>query len=331
MEPPWKIFLSVSFGVVMLTACQLSPQSTVAPTPIQLSATAMLTQTSTVGASDSITPSSTATAHPSDTLSAAQTPSPFPSATIFQISNTPASIFTPTFDTRTIVTVTPAQRAECPKEHDSLKLNFKINDDQTDVSQQMLKFLNSGGSMKTVVNELTKVSGNSWFKFSDLTNDAQPDLVFIGFQQAVDTFYILWCQEGQYVRFAGKMVANNIYQIVDMNKNGMPEIVMYSRGCSGAGCYRFIILEWDGETFVDLTTQAGNEGIYLDGVDESEIDIRDLNQDGTLELKLTSGFYDRSLTRWIEETHIYIWNGNYFAEQPTQSLNYTPATICPFR
>lgn len=154
----WIFFLFVFF----LTACSIPVTVTVT------AATPSSTTSPSLGIILSSTPRSTRTLTPLPTI----------------------PTFTPTFDARTIVTVTPAPRAECPKEDDSLKLNFKINDDQTDVSQQMLKFLNSGGSMKTVVNELTKVSGNSWFKFSDLTNDAQPDLVFIGFQQAVDTFYI---------------------------------------------------------------------------------------------------------------------------------------------
>ncbi|MFN8387641.1 MAG: VCBS repeat-containing protein [Anaerolineales bacterium] len=78
-----------------------------------------------------------------------------------------------------------------------------------------------------------------------------------------------------------------IQKIVDMNKNGMPEIVIYARGCTGNGCYRFFIGEWNGSTFINLASD-----IYLNGVNTSKIEVKDINNDGALELILIGGSYD---------------------------------------
>ena len=230
------------------------------------------------------------------------TPSPIPTATQTSLptetqteSITPLPTiptFTPTFDARTVVTVTPAPKAECPKEDNSLKLNFRFDDYSVDADQEIAEFLNSGGAMKLIVSELSRVYGQHSYRFTDITNDGIPDLIFDGFRQLYDTFFILWCQDGRYSIFSGEndmgvSMGNTIYEIVDMNKNGLPEIVIYKRGCTGGGCYRFFVGEWNSETYVNLAPE-----LYLDGVHESKIEIQDTNIDGTLELTLVGGRYD---------------------------------------
>lgn len=277
----------------MLTAC--APAVTV--TPI------FLTQEST--ATQSPTPTSTNTSIPSATPTASITPLP----TI--------PTFTPTFDARTIVTATAVSKAECPKENSLLKLHFKFDDYSIDSDQEIPKFLNSGGTMETIINEFSKGYGQGYYRLTDVTNDGIPDLIFDGFRQLYDTFYILWCQDGRYAVFSGEgnmgvSMGNRIYQIVDMNKNGIPEIVIYKSGCTGGGCYQFFIGEWNGETFVNLAPE-----LYLDAVHESKIQIQDINNDGVLELSLVGGSYDYEVP-WRQSIHTYMWDGNVFAEQPIQ-------------
>lgn len=292
--------------LVLLSAC--SPA---------LTATPVSTQPLTVA--ETPTPLLSAVEIPSATPTTSETPTLSPTRTITPLPTIPT--FTPTFDTRTIVTATPAPKAECPKGDSSLKLNVRFDDHTINADEEILKFLNSGGSMKVIVNELAKVYGPSRFRFIDVTNDGQLDLIFDGFLLGYDTFYIVWCQNGQYYSYSDKGVAegHTIYDIIDMNKDGVPEIVIYSRGCSGNGCYRFFVGEWNGETFVNLARQADlkefYEGIYLEGVFENEIIIRDMNGDGTLELQLTGGSYDFSPPRWRKERYVYTWNSAYFMGQ----------------
>ena len=105
-----------------------------------------------------------------------------------------------------------------------------------------------------------------------------------------------------------------IQKIVDMNKNGIPEIVIYARGCTGNGCYRFFIGEWNGSTFINLASN-----IYLNGVNTSKIEVRDINNDGTLELILIGGSYDFNAP-WRQSIHTYMWNGDHFVEQAIEFL-----------
>jgi hypothetical protein len=213
-------------------------------------------------------------ATPSSIPTATQTslPTQTPTASITPLPTIPT--FTPTFDVSTIVTVTPAPKAECPKEDNSLKLNFRFHDPLVDIDQEIPNFLNSGGDMKMITSELSKIYGQYYYRFTDITNDGMPDLIFNGFRKLYDTFYILWCQNGRYSIFSGEDIigvamGNTIYEIVDMNKNGIPEIIIYKRGCTGGGCYNFFVGEWNGEIFVNLAPE-----LYLDGIHEEKIEIK---------------------------------------------------------
>ena len=242
-------------------------------------------------------------------------PSATPTASITPLPTIPT--FTPTFDPSTIVTVTPAPQAECPKEDSSLIPDFQIAYYSDDADKKIPEFLNKGGSINVIVDKISKVYSEHSYRLIDVTNDEIPELTFDGFTGFYDTFYILQCQNGHYVVFSGQDVMGvsegfNIYNILDTNKNSLPEIVIYTRGCTGNGCYRFFIGEWNGKTFVNLAPN-----IYLEGVNEEEIEIKDINNDGTLELILIGGSYDFKAP-WRQSIHTYIWNGNNFVEQPIE-------------
>lgn len=268
-------------------------------------------------------PSGTPTMAPA-TFTPSQTQIP-PTRTITPLPTIPT--FTPTFDAWTIVTVTPAAKAECPEEDNSLQPNFKFDDNSIDIEHEILKYLNDGGSIQKIIDEISKIYPypprlNNAYAFTDVTKDGIPDLVFDGFPTSYNdvspiyhTFYILSCHNGQYTLFSGEdtigtALFNTIYKIIDMNKNGVPEIVVYNNKCSGGGCYSFFIGEWNGKTFVNLA-----HNIFLDSIIDGK--IQDTNNDETSELILTGGLYDRSAV-WRSEIHTYMWNGKHFAEQPTE-------------
>lgn len=289
-----QILMSLLGGILFLSACgQISPVAQVATIPV----------------------AHTATATPSRIPTNTAIPTKTPTATITPLPTIPT--FTPTFDASTIVTITPAPKAECPKENSSLKPDFQIDYYSNDADHKIPEFLRKGGAISIIVNEISKVYNEYSYRFIDVTNDEKPELIFDGFTKLYDTFYILHCRNGRYVVFSGQETMGvsegfTIYKIVDMNKNGVPEIVIYARGCTGNGCYRFFIGEWNGKTFINLAPE-----IYLEGVNEGEIKIKDINNDGTLELILVGGSYDFEIP-WRQSIHTYIWDSNTFAEQPIE-------------
>jgi hypothetical protein len=293
-----QIFTGLLLGVWILTACRQVPAGDV---PATVASTLVPSPTET----PAITP---------PTFTPSQTSIP-PTQTITPLPTIPT--FTPTFEARTIVTVTPAAKAECPGENNSLNLDFRFDDYSINSDEEIPRFLNRGGTIEKVIGELSRVYSENSYRYVDITNDGVSDLIFDGFQQLYDTFYILWCQDGHYNVFSGQeakfiSMANRFYQIVDMNKNGLPEIVIYRNNCTGNGCYQFFIGEWNGKTFVNLAPE-----IYLEGVKEEEIEIKDINNDGTLELILVGSSYDFKVP-WRQSIHTYIWDGSTFIEQPIE-------------
>jgi hypothetical protein len=281
------------------------------------------------------TPSGTGT--PVAVVDSKETPSPIPTSTATPIpSNTPTPsitplptipTFTPTFDASTIVTVTPAPKAECPKENDSLKPNFRLDDNSIDIEEEILGYLNNGGSIQRIIGEISEIYPypprlNKAYAFTDVTNDGVPDLIFDGFPTSdsdvspiYHTFYILYCRNGQYSLFSGQnelgiALFNTVYKIIDMNKDNIPEIMVYNNKCSDTGCFSFFIGEWNGKAFVNLATHA-----YLEGITDGK--VQDTNNDGTLELILFGGLPLHEPT-WRSEIHTHIWNGKNIVEQPVE-------------
>ena len=291
----WQFIVALT---LLLSACGQTP---IAYTPVTGS-----TFLPTVSPSETIQPSTTFT----------PTITQFPATrTITPLPTIPT--FTPTFDARTIVTVTPASLAACAKEDSSVNLAIKFDDQAIDVNQEILDYLNSGGSVRKLASELSGIYGADRYRLADVTNDGNPDLIFSGFRKAYDTFYILWCQNGQFSLFSGEKemgvaFVNTIFDISDLNNNGLPEIVIYKRSGSGAGEYHFFIGEWNGETFVNLAPD-----LYVDGVDEGRIEIQDTNHDGIKELILVGGYFDH-IVPWRQSIYTFIWNGKMFIRQPIE-------------
>ena len=91
------------------------------------------------------------------------TPSPLltatPSASITPLPIIPT--FTPTFDASTIVTVTPAPKAECPKIDSIIRVDdylpAKLDYPSPDTTDKILDFLNAGGNGNVLIGRLEKI------------------------------------------------------------------------------------------------------------------------------------------------------------------------------
>ncbi|MBI4761861.1 MAG: hypothetical protein ACOYYF_15740 [Chloroflexota bacterium] len=274
-------------GIFFLTAC--------GGTPLQ-------TQTAPASVSNNLT--STPSPTPTRTL----IPSATPTASITPLPTIPT--FTPTFDVSTVVTVTPAPKAECPKQNPSLKLSFSFNDPNIKPEEKILEFLNNGGSTKTILGALPSFYYPHDVRLEDITGDGIPELMYVhnsGFRK----FYIFTCSGGKYTLFTGnaESIFIEFYGVFDMNSNGLPELIVITRSCTGGGCYRYYILEWNGETYTDLISESD---MWVEGVISEK--VADTNNDGTLELVIRNVPPTWSVP-WRVQVKTLSWNGKFFSTQ----------------
>jgi len=286
--------------IFLVSSCAPATQST--PVPIVDNATATPSPTPTADA--------TRTALPSATLTASITPLP----TI--------PTFTPTFDVSTIVTVTPAPKAECPKENPELTLDLHLQETRAcfqsvagtnknpsdcinrNIQNDILDYLNQGGTINHLISQI-QADGqkeNVSFAYKDLTNDSIRDFVFRDTNSPYDGYHIYSCNNRIYKTASildGDPYANqaSIYTIQDLNANDIPEVVIKIAEV-------LIVYEWDGNSFTELL------GIRDFG--ESTYEIQDIDKNGTYEIILFRGrppFWNRLAEfPWRHYTSIYSWN-----------------------
>ena len=289
-----RIMLGLLIGFILFSACGQVPTNVI---PITNSATS--------------TPSLTPLHTPTESIT------PLPTI----------PTFTPTFDVSTILTVTPAPKAECPKENPELVADFSIPDQDNceaggycytrTTAEEILSFLNRGGSISAVTTRLeniNKVSGvfGGNFIFSDLTNDSVPEFIFRDYS-IITHIHVFTCESGKYKLFtAPKDYPMNIHLIEDLNNNGIPELIISGGFCSGSGCVELGIYEWTGNTYRDLSDNQ----IWISG--PKSVEIKDYNSDGIKEIILT-GEYPGSCcmdltTPWRFKTIVYSWDGNIYSE-----------------
>ena len=186
------------------------------------------------------------------TDSISSTPSPLPSSTptitapmLTQgVSITPLPTiptFTPTFDVSTIVTVTPAPKAECPEENPSLSPTFYIPKHpecfDTDhcvfsgTEKEILEYLNKGGTVQSAISRLkTAIYGDyEEFDHQDVTNDGVFDLMFIDFS-VFGSLHIIFCNGGNFEVFSSPVTGKEFFYgkqkiiVQDSNLNNIPEV-----------------------------------------------------------------------------------------------------------
>lgn len=259
----------------------------------------------------SVTPqvdsSITSTVSPTSTITQTPTPNITPLPTI--------PTFTPTFDVSTIVTVTPAEKAECPREDPNLVPTFYVpiypECLETDkcvfsgTEKEILEFLNNGGSIPVVISKLkTAIYGNYQdFFYQDVTDDKTADLIFIDFSYQ-KRMHIIHCSNGNYQAFTSKKDSHGSDLmtwkpfIKDLNNNNLPEILFFQ--ATGIWCCKIFTLEWNGITFQDLSPNAFTK---------IEPIIEDIDNNKTLEIigGANTEVYPVGLNRF--GTIVFGWNG----------------------
>jgi len=173
--------------------------------------------------------------------------------------------------------------------------------------------LNNGGSMKTILGVLPSPYYPDSVRYEDLTGDGMPELMY-AYYSGFGKFYIFTCSGGKYILFESKAESISIefYRVLDMNLDSIPELVIITHSCTGGGCYKYYVLNWNGNSYVDLAL-----GAYVDDVlDET---IKDINNDGTLEIVVNSVPVPYFVSPpWRKETHTFIWDGKSFVAQQVE-------------
>lgn len=177
--------------------------------------------------------------------------------------------FTPTFGISTIATVTPAEKAECPKVNHSIPFEnefqkidacFKTAEQDgsypvaclnKNLHNEILNYLNSGGDIKKILAVLDdyKYGENYLYVYKDLTNDQIPEFLLRDtFRFSYSGGYFFYqCISGYYkiIIDADQVPGIRIQSIQDENFNGIPEITFLIQNTP-------IIIEWNGNSFVRI-------------------------------------------------------------------------------
>ncbi len=275
------------------------------------------------------TPTATPTALPlsptqTETVAPTLTPAPLYTATI-----------TPTFNPRLVASMTPASPEVCPALVSAGSLQLTEPDDDLYASvDEVLAYLNAGGSVEEVRGALDDLSFNAELLTVDLTNDGVPEIVMYSF-----AVYVFHCHEGQYsemLRIQPEILDTDGMSMKiltqDLNKSGVQDLIITTDN-EGRGNDNYtlnvLVFEWNGQEFANLApeevhhpfTQLG-QVMYVGGYHlpmfRGEMELRDVDWNGTIEVILTgAGYPSREVSFWTDsyrqEIHTWMWNGEDFS------------------
>lgn len=293
-----QILIALCGGMLILNACA----QTEIVTPV------VITQEST--ATPSLVPTSTNTSLPTAT----------PTASITLLPTIPT--FTPTFDALTIVTVTPTTKADCPEIDSAIGvedyLPGKLEYPSSNTTEKILDFLNEGGDGQALIARLKQIypMGGDYrggFDFYDVTGDQSPEFLYVEINYE-GKLLVFSCKNGNYELLA-KLPEKDSFleytmQVVNLNRNGIPEIIVMGTNGASFPQSRIYLYAWNGHNFTILL-ETGISPLR-------QMETRDINGDGVKEVLLIGDNPTCvSCSNFIpqrQRTGTYGWNGKEFVE-----------------
>ena len=229
-----------------------------------------------------------------------------PTSTPNEVTNPPSS--TPTKNNIT----------QCPKADPNLAFDVEKAWQSTAPGEQnqhftkyVLEFLNSGGTLQSIVSAFEKESSeptNQILHVQDVTGDKIPELIFP---------YGIWldifgCKDGKYELMLAATDPSNssglsIIDVIDVNLDGLAELIVNVDGCMGNRCPSIRVYEWNRKEFQDLMSSE----CHSLAVAPFEVKIRDIDNNGTKEVILSNNgkpWPDIDFP-YRKETRICMWNG----------------------
>jgi hypothetical protein len=273
-------------------------------------------------------PSQTQSAPPAQTSTpplaptATKTPIP-PTATVTPLPTIPT--FTPTFDVSTIVTVTPAEKAECPTIDSTVKpedyLLTEITYPTSNVTNEILEYLNKGGDGQNLVKRLNQIYSKSEYHggygFLDVTNDQVSEFLYVELDY-VGKPLVFSCRNGKFELLDALSGNFDFLEYTmktdDLNANGIPEIIV--TGTSGASFPNSTIYfyEWDGKGF-SIFGQTNFLALR-------QMQINDVGGNGIKEISFSgdnpSCLSCSNFLPQRQRTITFGWNGKEFAEKSNE-------------
>ncbi len=301
-----QIVMGLLGGILLLTACG----QTVSVTPILASETNIVSKTA-----HAPVPSKTPREPRNEPTCTLVPPTPLPTI----------PTFTPTFEASTIVTVTPAPKADCQKINSNFtdyQFNFELYPSGNKYVgnsniNSIMEFLNSGRNIQNLINILNNIKAN--FSYQDITNDNIPDLILAS-GSLFQSLSIIYRSNGRYIRFPSEgdewdaLFGDQIqFTVQDANRNNIQDILSIAKTPTGLIAK---IWEWNGQAFIDLTPSDA----FTEGVVVTNIRLIELNNDGFSEL-LEEGVLDNSIypgEPLRTEASTFYWDGKAFS--PTMRL-----------
>lgn len=291
----WQI---LSVWTFLITAC--APPNTVIPV--------------------ATTQKATATRWPSTTSTKTAIPSATPTASITPLPTIPT--FTPTFDVSTMVTITPAPKAECPKLDSAIKVeNYfpeKLEWPSPNTVERILDFLNAGGDGQTLIARLKQIypfggDFRGGYDFYDVTGDQSPEFLYIEINYEGKLF-IFSCKKGAYELLVTLPEESDFLeytmQVINLTANGIPEIIVMGTKGVSYPVSTIYFYEWNGKTFADL---GQNTILAL-----RQTILSDVDGNGTQEISFSgdnpSCLSCKNFIPKRQRTITYGWNGKEFAE-----------------
>jgi hypothetical protein len=234
---------------------------------------------------------------------------------------------TPTFDPKHIQTYTPVPPAVCPKAilQSAKAPSIEIPDDPNKQSEYIINYLSIYGPQGLIEYFSHNYQPDHQIRYDDVTNDGVADLIITLFPSY---FFIFGCQNEGYVllySFAiGGIGIGEIEDVVDANRDGIPEILLNDGNYSDGG-HSFRLIEWNGSSFIDIpivddsSTDTSAVWVFPYG----KVYLRDVNGDGLEEMVVENGvpvgggigdyFYVNDIP-FRDETDYYRWNGSSYFE-----------------
>lgn len=294
-KPLEQILIGLSSGILILTACTSAGTST--PVSVTQSVT--------------ITPSSI----PTNTSISTTTPT----VTITPLPTIPT--FTPTFDASTILTVTPAPKAECPQINTAIRpedyLPEKIDYPSSNVADKILEFLNEGGNGQSLVRKLdeiyAKVEYSGGYDFLDVTGDQVSEFLYIELTYT-ERPIAFSCKNGKYeiLDILSGQPDFDFYEMKfgHLNSDGIPEIIVIGTGGVSFPISTIYLYGWNGKRFsilgqVNILALRETQFRDIDGIGIKDIILIGDNPTCTS----CSNFIPQRL-----KTIAYGWNGTNFVE-----------------
>ncbi len=234
---------------------------------------------------------------------------------------------TPTFGPAMSTTRTPAPPAQCPAANGSAV--FRFTRSLPAIETELLAYLNEGGETGQIQTafDVWRAEG-SWTSGAydrggralkvDVTGDGVPEILVDAYDSQQETpqrFFIFGCAAGAY-RTLVTLTSRDSGQrydfplIEDMNRDGLPEIVVAYRSGRAPNVYlTVLIFEWNGHDFTNL--MAADDTLV-----NATYQVRDEDHDGTLALVMSGGQMvspDGSLIPPTGQTvQTWTWNGQKF-------------------